>query len=168
MRTSFDELADERLSLIRQPQWLAGLWRSLLTDFLCGLVTMTWYMILLADRPTLRGITRPKALSNPEVNSGAAQNDALPFHVDRMLSLTFASPVASNDCRAESSDVLPRSVRELDLIAHVGTCSSRVAPLGSAGSTRLDRSFDLCSQPSWTWVAIAIASHVSQHRTRQS
>jgi hypothetical protein len=168
VRTSFDELADERLSLVRQPQLLTGLWRSLLTDFLCGLVTLMWYMILLADRLTLRGLTRPKALSNLGVNSGAARNDALPFHVDRTLSLTFASPVASSDCQAESSDGLPLSVSELDLIAHVGTCSSRVAPLGGAGSARLDRSFRLSSQPSWTRVAIATASHASQHRTPQS
>ena len=168
MRTSIDELADERLSLIRRPQLLTGLWRSLLTDILCGLVTMIWYIILLAERLTLRGSTRLEGLSNRGASSGAARNDASPSPVDRTLSLTFASPGASNDCRAESSDVRPRSVRELDLIAHVGTCSSPVAPLGSAGSARSARSFDLCSQTSWTWVAIATASHASQYRARQS
>jgi hypothetical protein len=134
VRISFDELADERLSLIRQPQLLTDLWHSLLTDFLCGLVTLIRYIILLAVRLTLRGITRLEGLSNPGVNSGAARNDASPFHVDRMLSLTFASPVASNDRRAESSDVLPRSAKELDLIAHVGICSSRVAHSAAPGA----------------------------------
>jgi len=168
VRTSFDELADERLRLIHQPQLLTGLWCSLLTDFLCGLVTLMCYMILLAKRLTPRGIAQLEALSNLGPNSGAARKDALPFDVDQTLSLKFANSVVSNDCHADTSDVLPLSVRELDLIAHAGTCFSLVAPLGTAGSACLNRSFDLSSQPSETWVAIATANQASQHQTRES
>lgn len=52
-------------------------WRTFFVEFLCGMVAIAWFLLLLAERTTLRGLARlekfaappPKALSG---NGGAS------------------------------------------------------------------------------------------------
>jgi len=147
VQTSSDELCDGRLGLVDLRQSSNSFWRSLLTDFVYGVVTLIWYLALLAEKLTYRGVIQLEQLDNPARNDGGVRNDVLSFHVDRTKSLTSARPGASNNCRPGANDVSPLALKNLDRITHSRSRFMLVAPLGTLGTSRLNGSFELPSKP---------------------
>ena len=89
MQTSLDQLGGGGVGLVHQSRISVNLWCSLVTDFLCGLLAVIGYAALFVGRLSYRGLARLEGLSDPGVNTGAARNDALPFHVDQSVSATL-------------------------------------------------------------------------------
>jgi hypothetical protein len=40
-------------------------WRAFCIEFLCGIVAITWYLLFLAEKTTLRGLTRLERFASP-------------------------------------------------------------------------------------------------------
>ena len=99
VQTSFDQLGGGGVALIHQPRLSASPWCSLITDFLCGLLTLIWCVALLVGRLSYRGLARLEGLGDLAPSGGRTRNDILTLHVGEAVSATLQGQEASTFSR---------------------------------------------------------------------